>query len=114
MSAEGGKTVTDQHATLQAIARQASELESISQWVSQELNTVAGGERLGKWKIATTEVLRRHAGNRIAGQFAKAKPGLSFTNDLVEEFQEEVETYRTALSAAVKAVQTPGPTGSPA
>ncbi|GKS56919.1 hypothetical protein YTPLAS18_04460 [Nitrospira sp.] len=106
--------MTDQHATLQAIVRQASELESISKWVSQELNTVAGSERLGKWKAATIEVLRRHAGNRIAGQFAKVKPGMSFTNDLVEEFQEEVETYRAALTAAAKAVQAQGLSGSTA
>ncbi len=104
--------MTDQQAVVQAIECQAKELEAISKWVAQELNTVMGSERLAKWKAATTAVLRQQAGNRIAGQFAQARPGPSFTNDLVEEFQDEVETYRTALAAALKAVRAQGPAGS--
>lgn len=103
-----------QQAALDAIDRQAKELDAISAQVAESLNTVAGAERLAKWKAATTALLKQHAGDRIANQFALAKPGMSFTNDLVEEFQDEVETYRTALQAAKKAVRAQSPGASPA
>ncbi len=103
-----------QQSALDAIERQSKELEAISAQVAENLNTVAGAERLAKWKAATTALLRQYAGDRIANQFALAKPGMSFTHDLVEEFQDEVETYRTALQAARKAVRAMASGASPA
>ncbi|MFO0774778.1 MAG: hypothetical protein U0172_08950 [Nitrospiraceae bacterium] len=93
-------------AALDALEQQAKALEAIAKQTLQDLNTVAGTERLTKWQAATTALLKQHGSEKIAMSFSLTKPGPSFTNDLVEEFSEDVDVYRNALKAARKAVET--------
>lgn len=97
--------MSDLQAALEAINQQSKGLDLVLKQTLEDLNTVAGKERLFKWQAATVALLRQHAGDRIATPFALVKPGPSFTNDLVEEFQDDIDLYRTALTTARKAVQ---------
>jgi hypothetical protein len=89
----------------QIIDGQLQELDAIVRRLLQDLNSAAGTERLAKWQAATAALLKLHVGEAEAERFARMKPGPSFTNDLVEEFTDQAEEYRTALKALAKKVQ---------
>lgn len=97
--------------TNQALAfvdQQLQELEAIAKQTNDDLNAVAGQERVAKWKVRTIAVLAQRVGPTEGQEFSKANPGPSFTNDLVDEFNDEVEFYRGRLKAMHKRLQTGG------
>lgn len=104
--------MSDQQRAWPILDQLNKELGAILQQALDDLNTVAGKERLEKWRLATLAVLKQQAGDRIAKQFELTKPSPSFTHDLVEEFEEEVDTYRTALDRAAKALRAKGAGGA--
>jgi hypothetical protein len=101
--------MSDQHTALQMIQRQLGELEEILKKTTEDLNTVAGQERVEKWKKQTTPLIARHVGPQEAQKFSGISPGPSFTNDLLEEFSDEIEVYRNALATLSQQLKkTPG------
>jgi hypothetical protein len=92
------------------VLQQLKELESIASQTLQDLNTVAGAERITKWKAQTASLISNSVGHQQGTVFADIHPGPSFTNDLVEEFSDLVDCYRAPLLALVKQLsQTPSP-----
>jgi hypothetical protein len=90
---------------LAAIQQQTKELDGIAKQTMDDLNTVAGTERVAKWKVRTAAVLSQAIGEKEGLAFARQQPGPSFTNDLVEEFSDLVEHYRSALQVMMKKLQ---------
>jgi hypothetical protein len=86
------------------IQRQIKALDAISSQTLEDLNTVAGTERIAKWKTRTVPLLAQWVGKKEAQEFADTRPGPSFTNDIVEEFTDEVDLYRNYLVALSKKV----------
>jgi hypothetical protein len=86
----------------QIIDGQLRELDGIVKRLLQDLNSAAGTERLAKWQVATADLLKPHVGEAEAARFARMKASPSFTNDLVEEFTDQAEEYRTALKTLAK------------
>lgn len=84
------------------IERQIKELDGIWKQATQDLNTVAGQERVAKWKAKTVGLIAQHIGQKESQEFARKHPGPSFTNDLVEEFGEDIEYYRAQMEALNK------------
>ncbi len=101
--------MTDQNAALEMIERQLQELDAVFKEASKDINTVRGSERVAAWKKRTGPLLTEHVGQKQAQQFVMTKPGPSFTRDLDEELSDEVELYRSFLTALVKRLKTPGP-----
>jgi len=97
---------------LTVIQQQIDELETIEKQTLQDLNTVAGTERIAKWKARTVALITTIVGHREGQTFASVQPGPSFTHDLVEEFTDLVECYRTPLRALAKQLSQAPPTGS--
>jgi hypothetical protein len=93
------------------VQQQLKELETLAQQTLQDLNTVAGTERVAKWKIRTVALLMEEVGQEEARRFAAIAPGPSFTNDMVEEFTELVDCYRTPLLALTKRLADDSPLG---
>ena len=91
---------------LAAIQQQMRELDEISKQTMDDLNTVAGTERVAKWKTRTAALLSQAVGEKEGLAFARQQPGPSFTNDLVEEFSDLVEQYHTALQTLMKKLRT--------
>ncbi len=91
--------------TATMIDQQVKELDAIATRTVQDLNTTLGAERMGQWKIRTVALLRQHAGQNAADELARKTPGMAFTNDLVEEFTDEVESYRSYLVALAKRIR---------
>ncbi len=89
-------------AALDILDQQVKELDAILKQAKLDLNTVAGGERVAKWKARAIPVLSQHLGEKHGQRLAQITPGLTFTNDFMEEFSEEVEEYRNCLMAMVK------------
>jgi hypothetical protein len=87
---------------LEVIEGQLRELDAILKQATQDLNTVAGRERVAKWKAKTVPLLAQHVGQQEAQEFAGKHPGPSFTNDLIEELTDEAEFYRTLLVGLAK------------
>ena len=87
---------------LAAVQRQIEELDKLAKQTLKDLNTVAGTERVEKWKADTVAILTHTVGLQEAQQFAGIRPGPCFTNDLVEEFHDLIECYRTPLVALAK------------
>lgn len=90
---------------LDVIERQIKELDAIVKQGAEDLNTVAATERMAKWKLRTVPLLTEHVGPNEAKRFADTHPGPSFTNDLLEELNDDAEVYRNflvALAAEVK------------
>lgn len=82
---------------------QLRELDAIEkEAVTQSMNTVRGTEEVHKWKARTVALIAQQIGPPAARPLADAKPGPSFTNDLFEEFSDEVELYRERLRALLK------------
>ncbi|MBL8036130.1 MAG: hypothetical protein JSS38_13235 [Nitrospira sp.] len=82
---------------LATIRQQIAELDALAQQTCQDLNTVAGTERVQKWKLRTAALLTATVGQKEGLAFAHIQPGPSFTNDLLEEFTDLIESYRTPL-----------------
>ncbi len=91
------------------IQQQLKELDQIFQDTMETLNTVAGMERVAKWRAKTVALLNETVGQQAGQDFAKVQPGPSFTNDLVEEFTDFIDTFKTPLSALSKALSQAGP-----
>ena len=81
---------------------QVKELDGIQKRTLPDFNTPLGTERVGQWKIRTVALLQQHAGQAEADGLSRKKPGMSFTNDLIEEFSDEVECYRSYLVTLAK------------
>jgi hypothetical protein len=85
------------------IQQQLKELDGIYQdTMEMSLNTVAGAERVAKWRVKTVTLLTEAVGEKVAQDFARLQPGMVFTNDLVEEFTDLVDCFRVPLSALAK------------
>lgn len=84
------------------IQKQLKDLDVIFAETMETLNTVAGAERLVKWKARTVMLLTESLGAKEGQKFAALQPGPSFTNDLVEEFTDLIDYFKTPLLDLVK------------
>jgi hypothetical protein len=91
------------------IDQQVKELDAIAKRTVQDFNTVLGAERMGQWKARTVTLLQQLAGQKAADELARRNPGMAFTNDLIEEFTDEVECYRSYLVTLAKRLRTAVP-----
>jgi phage shock protein A len=82
---------------LATIRQQIAELDALARQTCQDLNTVAGTERVAKWKSRTVALITAAVSDEDGQTFAQIQPGPSFTNDLLEEFTDLIECYRTPL-----------------
>ena len=100
-------------AALAMLQKQLKELDAILQETMETLNTVAGAERVAKWKARTSALITETLGQKEGQKFAALQPGPSFTNDLVEEFTDLIDYFRTPLTDLAKqlAQAAPRPTG---
>lgn len=87
---------------LAVIQQQLKELDALAKQTLQDLNTVAGEERVAKWKTRTVALITEAVGSSEGQKFSAIHPGPSFTNDLVEEFSDLIDSYRTPLAALAK------------
>ena len=101
--------MTEQNAALEMLERQIQELDAVFKEASKDINTVRGSERVAAWKKRTVPLQAEHVGQKEAQQFVMTKPGPSFTRDLDEELSDEVDLYRSFLTALVKRLKTSGP-----
>ena len=92
----------DREKSLAVVRQQIVELDRLAQQTLEDLNTVAGAERVAKWKEHTAALLSSTVGPLEGQRFAGIQPGPSFTNDLVEEFTDLIESYRAPLTALAK------------
>ena len=99
--------------TLDMLQKQLKELDQIFQETMETLNTVAGAERVAKWKARTIALITVSLGQKEGQKFAALQPGPSFTNDLVEEFTDLIDYFRTPLADLAKqpAQAAPRPSG---
>jgi hypothetical protein len=102
-------------AAVTMLETQLAELDAIEkEAVTQSLNTVGATERVHQWKARTAPLIAKHLNDAAARRFTDTKPGPSFTNDLFEEFSDEVDVYRTAIRALItEARQAGSASGSP-
>ena len=98
-------------ATLDMIQKQLKELDQIFKETMETLNTVAGAERVAKWKVRTSVLITESLGQKEGQKFAALQPGPSFTNDLVDEFTDLTDYFKTPLTELAKrlAQATPPP-----
>ena len=82
--------------------QQIRELDALTRQTLEDLNTVAGTERIVKWKAKTVALLIEAVGQQEGQKFAGVHPGPSFTNDMVEEFTDLIDSYRTPLTSLAK------------
>jgi hypothetical protein len=102
-------------AAITMLETQLKELDAIEkEAVTQSLNTVGATERVHQWKARTAPLIAQHLSAAAARRFTDTKPGPSFTNDLFEEFSDEVEVYRTAIRALINEARQTGPVSGPA
>lgn len=97
---------------LAVVQQQIKELDALAKQTLTDLNTVAGDERVAKWKVRTVALLTEAVGPAEGQKFAAIQPGPSFTNDLVEEFNDLIDGYRTPLATLAKqlaAIPRPAP-----
>ncbi|WHZ23414.1 MAG: hypothetical protein OJF47_002526 [Nitrospira sp.] len=94
------------------IDQQVKELDEIAKQTAQNLNTVSGSERIAKWKVRTVTLLQQHVGKKEADELACKNPGPSFSNDLIEEFTDEVDCYRSHLTTLAKRLRAATPPAS--
>jgi hypothetical protein len=57
---------------------------------------------VAKWKATTTALITESIGQKEGQKFAALQPGPSFTNDLVEEFTDLIDYFRTPLAHLAK------------
>ena len=102
-------------AVVTMLEMQLKELDAIEkEAVTQSLNTVGATELVHQWKARTAPLIAQHLSAVAAKRFTDTKPGPSFTNDLFEEFSDEVDVYRTAIRALIKEARQAGPASGPA
>ena len=103
--------MTYQPATVHEILQQQlKELDVLAKQTLQDLNTVAGTERVTKWKARTVTLITKAVGPQEGQKFADIHPGPSFTSDMVEEFTDLIDCYQLALAALSKQLpQAPRP-----
>jgi hypothetical protein len=89
-------------ATREMLLKQLKELDQIFQETMETLNTVAGAERVAKWKARTSALITESLGQKEGQKFAALQPGPSFTNDLVEEFTDLIDYFKTPLTDLAK------------
>ena len=90
----------DQNKALLVIQQQLKELDAIYRdTLEMSLNTVAGTERVAKWRVRTVALLAEWVGEKASQEFSRLQPGMVFTNDLVEEFTDLVDCFRVPLKA---------------
>ena len=97
---------------LTVVRQQIEELDTLARQTLQDLNTVAGTERVAKWKERTVALITTTVGPLEGQALARIQPGPSFTNDMVEEFTDLVECYRSPLVILAKRLAQAPPTGS--
>lgn len=98
----------DMTQALAVIEQQLSELDAIAKDTNDTLNAVAGRERVMKWKTRTAGVLAQQVNQQEGQAFSRTIPGPSFTNDLVDEFNDEVDFYRAQMTALRARIQKMG------
>lgn len=84
------------------VQQQLKELDAILHETMETLNTVAGAERVAKWKVRTVGLLTDFLSQKEGERFAALQPGPSFTNDLVEEFTDLIDYFRAPLADLAK------------
>ena len=89
-------------APLPMLEKQLKELDTIFQETMETLNTVAGAERVAKWKARTIPLITESLGQKEGQKFAALQPGPSFTNDMVEEFTDLIDYFKNPLTDLVK------------
>jgi hypothetical protein len=97
---------------LALVQQQLKDLDSIFQDTMETLNTVAGAERVAKWKARTSALITESLGQKEGRKFAALQPGPSFTNDLVEEFTDLIDYFRTPLADLGKQLAQAAPPSS--
>ena len=94
------------------IQGQLKELDLIFQDTMETLNTASGAERVAKWKARTVALITESLGQKEGQKFAALQPGPSFTNDLVEEFTDLIDYFRTPLTDLAKQLAQAAPRSS--
>jgi hypothetical protein len=94
------------------LQKQLKELDQIFQETMETLNTVSGAERVAKWKARTVALITESLGQKEGQKFAALQPGPSFTNDLVEEFTDLIDYFRTPLADLTKQLARAAPRSS--
>ena len=84
------------------LQKQLKELDTIFHETMETLNTVSGTERVAKWKARTIALITESLGQKEGQRFAVLQPGPSFTNDIVEEFTDLIDYFRTPLADLAK------------
>ena len=84
-------------AAFNMLQKQLKELDTIFHETMETLNTVSGAERVAKWKARTSALITESLGQKEGQKFSALQPGPSFTNDLVEEFTDLIDYFRTPL-----------------
>ena len=102
--------MSDQDRALEMLHGQLKELDAILKRAESDLNTVGGSERVAAWKARTIPLLAAHLGQQDAQRFSQTRPGPSFTNDLLEELSDEVQTYRDFLLSLAQQLKKHGDT----
>ena len=91
------------------LQKQLKELDQIFHETMETLNTVAGAERVAKWKARTSALITESLGQKEGQKFAALQPGPSFTNDLVEEFTDLIDYFKNPLTDLAKQLAHPAP-----
>ena len=94
------------------VQEQLKELDLIFQDTMETLNTASGAERVAKWKARTVVLITESLGQKEGQKFAALQPGPSFTNDLVEEFTDLIDYFRTPLTDLAKQLAQAAPRSS--
>jgi len=109
----GSPLMTNQSgAACSMLQKQLKELDEIFQETMETLNTVAGAERVAKWKARTSALITESLGQTEGQKFTALQPGPSFTNDLVEEFTDLIDYFRTPLADLAKRLAEAAPRSS--
>ncbi len=96
------------HKGIAVIQQQLNELDQIFRDTMETLNTVSGMEKVAKWRARTITLLTQAVGPQAGQNFAKVQPGPSFTNDLVEEFTDFIDTFKIPLMTLSKSLPKAG------
>ncbi len=89
--------INQSNAARDMLQKQLKELDQIFHETMETLNTVAGAERVAKWKARTSALITESLGQKEGQKFAALQPGPSFTNDLVEEFTDLIDYFKIPL-----------------
>ena len=79
------------------LQEQLKELDAILHETMETLNIASGTERVLRWRARTVALITESLGQKEGEKFAALQPGPSFTNDLVEEFTDLIDYFRTPL-----------------